>query len=858
MTREEAIRHIKAWNLDADDMEVLSEVIPELKEEESDDERIRKFLTDYFEIIKSTLNDDGIWKGFQIEKILAYLAKQKESIEKEYVFRPLAGTDITTAANQAVRRANEGDHLVLAFNGAYIPVRKGCNTSKIVDIYDAFIKKQNKDVEKLCSNEWSEEDERIRKDLIKYLESDRDCQPCQDVSFYDECIAWLEKQSKEDEHKEPSFFTHHHIDESLQDAVTHQMEDDGDVDDFVRRGIDSIALKYAVIGAEWQKGQKPDFIIAPKRIRPRFAVGDTVCRPMWSDHTIREIYIDCDNPVYICVNEEGTESHISFSEQDEWERKEQKPINNSTREKIISRATSEKQVVLISESSGEAEIGWDTRSLEDAKRLLEYGLAFINKNITDTTENQKATETPQWMIDFLNDILSSCIIYDDYVRRQEYQSKVLGIIKWLENQKAKTPQWMIDFLKEMRPYSINKEEYEDYGGRIEFESKILTIIKWLEGNFIQQKEQTVYKNSKSEIDFADKYSHDVWEKLMSKFNSIEGYSIGCNDVSNIVLNAVLNAFKWKKEQKASINIDQLKSMMLQYLQEAANEKDDSDIEADTDKRARMILRYDFEQKPAEWSEEDEKILLSIIYDFKKGAVSTIWQEQWLNSLPERFNLQPKNEWSDDYREEDIQTRFAFYTYKDDPSTLYLYNVFVEEASRNHGFGTKILSAAEKVAETIGATTIRLKVKQDSPANNWYRKNGYGYVSFEGEYDWLEKNLEYMKPSNREWSGKDERMLNVAIKSCEQTLEDYPNDKVRFKDCITWLKSLPLNLKKKNEDVDKLCSNEWSEEDKHRCKDAIYFLETAKKHYASTSEIELTIEWLKSLQSQTKQEQTTFL
>ena len=28
----------------------------------------------------------------------------------------------------------------------------------------------------------------------------------------------------------------------------------------------------------------------------------------------------------------------------------------------------------------------------------------------------------------------------------------------------------------------------------------------------------------------------------------------------------------------------------------------------------------------------------------------------------------------------------------------------------------------------------------------------------------------------------------------------------------WLKTLPLILKKRNEDVDKLCSNEWSEED----------------------------------------------
>lgn len=63
------------------------------------------------------------------------------------------------------------------------------------------------------------------------------------------------------------------------------------------------------------------------------------------------------------------------------EQKEQKPINNSTREKIINRATSEKQVVLLSESNGNAEIDWDTRSLEDAKKLLEYGIAFINERL---------------------------------------------------------------------------------------------------------------------------------------------------------------------------------------------------------------------------------------------------------------------------------------------------------------------------------------------------------------------------------------------------------------------------------------------------------------------------------------------
>ena len=43
------------------------------------------------------------------------------------------------------------------------------------------------------------------------------------------------------------------------------------------------------------------------------------------------------------------------------------------------------------------------------------------------------------------------------------------------------------------------------------------------------------------------------------------------------------------------------------------------------------------------------------------------------------------------------------------------------------------------------------------------------------------------------------------------------------------------------------------EDEHRRKDAIYFLESAKKHYADTSEIEKTIAWLKSLCPQPKKE-----
>ena len=38
------------------------------------------------------------------------------------------------------------------------------------------------------------------------------------------------------------------------------------------------------------------------------------------------------------------------------------------------------------------------------------------------------------------------------------------------------------------------------------------------------------------------------------------------------------------------------------------------------------------------------------------------------------------------------------------------------------------------------------------------------------------------------------MLNVAIRSCEQTIMDFPNDKVRFNDCIGWLRNKLQSLR----------------------------------------------------------------
>ena len=251
----------------------------------------------------------------------------------------------------------------------------------------------------------------------------------------------------------------------------------------------------------------------------------------------------------------------------------------------------------------------------------------------------------------------------------------------------------------------------------------------------------------------------------------------------------------------------------------------------------------------EWSEKDETRLKVIKEELERfimfkqyGTPLSVDDIGWLETLPERFNLQPKQEWSEDWREENIQTRFAFYTYKDDPSVLYLSNVFVEETSRNHGFGTSILRAAEKVAETIGATTISLKVKQNSHANAWYRKNGYGYVTFEDGYDWLEKNLEYIKPDKSvEWSEKEMAdCMKLTISAIEY---DYDAENpMRYK-LIHWLKSLRPQPKQ-----------EWSNEDEDFINMLIlHFNYLINKGGDSVETYKSYIEGLKSLRPQPKQE-----
>ena len=123
---------------------------------------------------------------------------------------------------------------------------------------------------------------------------------------------------------------------------------------------------------------------------------------------------------------------------------EQKPAENDTRTKIISRAKNEKQVVLLSESNGNAEIDWDTRSLEDTKKLLEHGVAFVNKRLgmkpAERSYPYGRNETADMLVS-----LAECLEMDGDCLLNEHTGTEWGkFLRDLARKQAECKQWSND------------------------------------------------------------------------------------------------------------------------------------------------------------------------------------------------------------------------------------------------------------------------------------------------------------------------------------------------------------------------------------------------------------------------------
>lgn len=87
------------------------------------------------------------------------------------------------------------------------------------------------------------------------------------------------------------------------------------------------------------------------------------------------------------------------------------------------------------------------------------------------------------------------------------------------------------------------------------------------------------------------------------------------------------------------------------------------------------------------------------------------------------------------------SHFCIYKYNDDPRTLYLANVEVDESWRGYGYGRDILKWVKCIAWQHDAERVRLTVEKDSFAHDWYARHGFSDMDVKEPnpgYVWMEK------------------------------------------------------------------------------------------------------------------------
>lgn len=101
------------------------------------------------------------------------------------------------------------------------------------------------------------------------------------------------------------------------------------------------------------------------------------------------------------------------------------------------------------------------------------------------------------------------------------------------------------------------------------------------------------------------------------------------------------------------------------------------------------------------------------------------------------------DWGIVYYYNDKDYRFALYMYNDDPDSLYLSNVKVNQNMRGQGIGNKILNLVDEEAKKFNVSTIYLKVLEQEWMHDWYGKHGYSDFCYDEEdqnYIWMKKQV----------------------------------------------------------------------------------------------------------------------
>lgn len=276
----------------------------------------------------------------------------------------------------------------------------------------------------------------------------------------------------------------------------------------------------------------------------------------------------------------------------------------------------------------------------------------------------------------------------------------------------------------------------------------------------------------------------------------EGFLTGIDCIST---KAILDWLEKQKEQKI-LQSDGIGAAILSALASGIETDEILKVRGFTydDVEKYLTLMEQKEQKPAEWSEEDKKKLEDIIMCGEKHLYLDDGNIDWVKSLPERFNLRPRQEWTlydekllgevmvavetDKFFSEQDQKRIVSWL-----RSLRPYPQDMKES----------VCGSEGDEEAInGAIGILL---QDNEPNFVFPEHSKLSI---GE---IVKRLKSLKPQpKQEWSGKDRQML----RDCVDALREGANGRViviDYEEHENWLESLPerFNLQPKQE---------WSEED----------------------------------------------
>ena len=238
-----------------------------------------------------------------------------------------------------------------------------------------------------------------------------------------------------------------------------------------------------------------------------------------------------------------------------------------------------------------------------------------------------------------------------------YEARIEGnkvIIELKGSEDERIRKWLIEMVEEVRKANpTNAEHNEKCSEAIAYLEKLKDLTK--EG-IIKQLEEEFYACGTT-----PKWFHDTVQgainhgraDALSKFNA----------VPSVVSDEL-------RRQERETAISQLKHLNDVYIGEEKQKEQkpakEDEIDYDLGRERGMDAGIEFVLnhlelyglcKSAEWSEEDKEILKDIIYrvngfDAIVGAIPQNFEQhekkiKWLKSLPERFNLQPKQEWSEE-------------------------------------------------------------------------------------------------------------------------------------------------------------------------------------------------------------------